>query len=409
MPSSPADSDVSDGRPRLRLAFVVPRFGENIVGGAELHASWITRRLAAAGHSVEVFTTCAVDHHTWRNALPAGTERWGDLLIRRFPTDARDLGIHGELERAISLGLKLSLDEELLWLRHGVSSSAMEDALGAEASRYDLVVAMPYLFGTTYFAWAAAPERTVLIPCLHDEAYARLGVTRKMLAGARGLLFNAPAEAALAGELVDDLPPWTVVGVGFDEPSGLDPDGFRRRHDLRRPFMLYVGRREGGKNTPLLADHFRRYKEQRGGDLELVFVGSGEPVPSHPDIREVKIDWSRRDDMYAAATVFCQPSTNESLSIVLMQAWLCDCPVVVHGHCAVTREHCERSNGGLWFTNYAEFEAVLDRLLASADLRTALARNGADYVRREYGWDVVVDRFEAAAASWAGAVTGSGG
>ena len=54
----------------MRLAFVTPRYGAEILGGAETQVRDYAERLAAAGHDVEALTTCAVDHHTWRNALP---------------------------------------------------------------------------------------------------------------------------------------------------------------------------------------------------------------------------------------------------------------------------------------------------------------------------------------------------
>ena len=62
----------------------------------------LAQRLASCGHRVDVITTCALDHSSWRNELPAGSERDGALTVRRFAVDDRDLGIHGELERAIT-------------------------------------------------------------------------------------------------------------------------------------------------------------------------------------------------------------------------------------------------------------------------------------------------------------------
>lgn len=409
MPSSPGaepaarpgEGEVGRSTERpLHIAFVVPRFGERVVGGAELLASWLAERLAGCGHGVEILTTCALNHFTWENELPPGDERYGPLLVRRFLCDERDAGIHGELERAIAAGVQLSREEELLWMRNGVASRQMEEALEREGDRFDMVIPLPYLFGTTYFAYAACPSRTIPIPCLHDEPYAKLGVVSEMLSGARGIFFNTPAEAQLAGQLAGELPRWTTVGLGFDPPTDVDPSRVRRRYSLERPFVLYVGRREGGKNTPLLQDNFMRYKHRRPGDLELVFVGGGDAPPKHPDIRELDFDWADRDSLYAAATVFCQPSVNESLSIVLMQAWLAERPVVVHGACPVTREHCQRSNGGLWFTSYAEFEEVFDRLVEDGALREALGSNGARYVRSEYSWEAVLGRFHEAARSW---------
>lgn len=387
---------------------VVPRYGRTIVGGAEMHARQLAERLAAAGHTVDILTTCALDHYTWANTEPVGMERDGLLNVHRFPVDERDLGIHGEMEHAIVSGYTLTREEERLWMRHGVASSAMEDELrrGADADRYDAVLAMPYLFGTTYFAYEACADRLLLIPCLHDESYARLKIVADMLAGSRGVLFNAHPEAELGRRLAggDGIARWAIVGLGFDPDAPGDPGAFRRRHRLDSPFVLSVGRREGGKNVPLLVDYFLRYKGRRGGDLRLVQAGSGDfRLPRRPDVVDLKPDWNERDAMYRASTIFCQPSVNESLSIVMMQAWLAERPVMVHGHGAVTRDHCQRSNGGLWFSNYAEFEAIVDRLVSDDRLRRALGANGRAYVDATYSWEAVLGRFHDAAYEWTAA------
>jgi glycosyltransferase involved in cell wall biosynthesis len=234
----------------------------------------------------------------------------------------------------------------------------------------------------------------VIIPCLHDEPFAHLNFVREMLSGARGLLFNTGAEASVAQEIIPALPPWAVVGVGFDAAETTNRRG--RRPKLPQPSIVYVGRRESGKNTPLLVDYFVRYKRRRSNPLYLAFAGAGDPVPARTDIVEIKRNWKLPPyDVFAAGTIACQPSINESLSIVLLQAWLTERPALVHGACAVTKEHCERSNGGLWFSSYAEFEEVVDRMLGSQQLRQALARNGRAYVEREYSWSAVLDRFHA--------------
>jgi glycosyltransferase involved in cell wall biosynthesis len=385
----------------LKLAVVVPRYGAG-TGGAEFHARLLAGKLAEVGHSVEVLATCAASHYTWANELPAGSGREGPLTVSRFPTDDRDLGIHGELERAIVLGFPIGRDEELLWLRHGVSSSGMEEHLAEHGDRYDLVLVFQYLFGTSYFAVAACPERAVVVPCLHDESYSRLRVVREMLERARGVIFNAEAEAALGLRLAPGIKRWSVVGVGFEPPEPGDAAAFMRRHKLSEPTLLYVGRRESGKNLPLVIDYFQRYKHRRGGDLRLVVAGPEGDValPARKDAMWLGDTWPPTDALFRSGTIVCQPSRNESFSIVLMQAWQAERPALVHGQCDVTREHCELSGGGLWFSSYAEFEAVLDRLLGDAELRARMGRSGRAYVEREYSWESVLGRFHQALADW---------
>jgi glycosyltransferase involved in cell wall biosynthesis len=53
-----------------------------------------------------------------------------------------------------------------------------------------------------------------------------------------------------------------------------------------------------------------------------------------------------------------------------------------------------KSNGGLYYSNRDEFVECLKLLVADGRLRAALGRNGRDYVRRNYRWDVVLGKYE---------------
>jgi glycosyltransferase involved in cell wall biosynthesis len=121
-----------------------------------------------------------------------------------------------------------------------------------------------------------------------------------------------------------------------------------------------------------------------------------DPPPPHPDIftpgaADDALMWG----LFRAATVYVHPSAYESFSIVLMDAWEGGRPALVNGRCDVTREHCERSGGGLWFDSYATFEVVLDRLLADADLRARLGAAGKAYVDAHYRWPTLLERYRA--------------
>jgi O-antigen biosynthesis protein len=384
--------------PKLRIGVVAPRFHHSILGGAELHARWLVEKLAGVGHNVDVFTTCAMDERTLANVLPPGDEPYGSVCVHRYLVDEFDPETRSDVDYAIHDGADLTLEEEEeLWLRNGVGSRAMESALAEASDKLDLVLALPYLAGTTYFAFCAAPRRFCLIPCLHDEPYARLAFTKRMLSEAKALLFNTLPEYQLARTIVPDLAPAAVVGLGLEVPQAPDSEAFRRRYGVYGPFAVFVGRLEAAKNVPLLIRYFLRYKARRGGELTLLLVGDGEvePPPS-PHVRQLRIDWADRDAMLTTASILFQPSLRESFSIVMMQAWLCGAPVVAHADGRVATFHCQQSNGGLWFRDYLEFEIILDRLQADGDLAARLGASGNRYVRREYGWDPVLVRFHAA-------------
>ncbi len=383
---------------RLRIAVVTPRYEETVLGGAELHARWLAQRLADRGHDMEVLTTCAVDGQTWRNELPAGSTGDGNLLVRRFRAEPPRFGLRAELDRRLRWEVLVDLADEERWLRAGPNSRALEKHLARQGHSYDAVLALPYLAGTTYFSAQAVQQRFFLIPCLHDEPFARLQFTGRLLKQSRAVLFNSDPERALAERLFPGaIARAHVVGLGFDPPPPTDAQLFRRNYGVSEPFILYVGRLEPHKNVPLLIDHFLRYKSRRPGDLKLLLVGAGEcePPPS-PHLRRIEIDWADRDAMLMAALLLVQPSTNESLSIVMMQAWACGRPVVVHAAGEVARYHCEQGNGGLWFANYPEFEAILDRLHHDSGLAHGLGKAGQTYVQERYSWERVLRRLEGA-------------
>ena len=82
--NNPIGSNLSEKR--YRIAIVVQRYGENVSGGAELHARQTAEHLLEIA-DVDVFTTCATDYLSWRNEFPAGTTRINGVRVNRFPVE----------------------------------------------------------------------------------------------------------------------------------------------------------------------------------------------------------------------------------------------------------------------------------------------------------------------------------
>ena len=381
------------------LAFVVPWFGRDIAGGAEAECRATARALRGRGVPVEILTTCARDHASpWSDYHEEGVSEEDGFTVRRFKVRPRDPERYGRLQWRLDLGATLTSFEEEDFVRESVNSNDLYAYLGAERHRYWYAF-IPYCFGTTWEGSLVAPERSLLIPCLHDEPFAYLKWTRRSLRAVRAVCFHVPAERALAERLAGAAPErFHLVGEGVDPLPPGDGARFRRKHRVLDPFILYAGRKAPEKNTPLLVEYFTRYRlTHPKSRLKLVLIGPGGvriPGRMSADILDLGfVSAQDKVDAYAAAVALCQPSLLESFSLVVMEAWLAGTPALVHGRCAVTRDHCLESNGGLFFDDYFEFVEAIEALAGDAALRGRMAEAGRAYVLGRYTWDRVTDNY----------------
>lgn len=391
---------------RYRIAFVTPRYGEGVVGGSEAVMAEAARGLAERGHDVEILTTCARNHFSWENEFDAGSFLDAGMTVHRFPTvsSGRHL-LTRELELKVQRGEHLSSAEEVAWVNGRLRVPDLYLRLLATAAAYDAVVLSPYLFWTTIYGAAAMPERAIIMPCLHDESYAWLSIVKESLSTAGGVWFLSEPEHQLGHRVAAALSPHhDVVGAAVDVPETYDATGFRSRHDLSRPFVLYAGRREEGKGWTQLLSAFEKAVAQGGFPFDLVTSGVGEPRPpaSIAD-RVIDLGFLSADEMpnaFAAASAVVQPSMNESFSRVLMEAWLASTPVIANAKGEVVAWHCERSGGGLTYSSEQEFAQSLRFIAEVPEAAARFAAGGREYVLANYTWDLVLDRMEASLSNF---------
>jgi glycosyltransferase involved in cell wall biosynthesis len=382
-----------------RVAFVPPRYGAQVLGGAESLCREIALGLVARGWEVDVLTTCAVDHYGWRNDLPAGVAEEDGVTVRRFRA-VHDFARPGlRAQRSIEAGVVPPLDDQLSWMSFYFRVPGLFHELLRFGDRYDAIVFMPYMFWTSTVCLPLVAERAVVIPCLHDETYARLDVVRPVLAEPAVAWFLSEPEHQLAHRLGPVAARHQVVGGGMNIPSGYDASGFRERHGIARPFLLYAGRRERDKGWPTLLSMFGRTLalDDHGVDLVTIGVGDAE-VPASLSGRVIDLGFlptEERDNAFAAALAYAQPSRMESFSRSVMESWLAGTPVLAIAQSEVVAWHCERSGGGVTFSDEFDLAQALRWLATAPEEAAAMADRGRRYVLDNYQWSVVLDRMEA--------------
>ncbi|MBI5878454.1 MAG: glycosyltransferase family 4 protein [Chloroflexi bacterium] len=380
---------------RPAIALVTPWYGADITGGAETVCRGLAEHLAHAGHAVEVLTTCAWRFQSdWgKNHHRPGLETLNGVPVRRFRVRPRDGQAFHQVNLRLMRGLGISTADEQQFMQHIIGSDELVAYIGEHRDAYRFVF-LPYMFGTSYWGARAAPENSLMMPCLHDEAYAHMAAFRALMPSLRGFLLLSQPERDLMQSLYG-IPAERLhlIGAGVDAAAGANPARFREKHRLAGPYIVYVGRRDETKNTPLLLDHFRRMKLEQGGDLKLVLIGPGgmPAAAARPDVIDLGVtDEQTKHDALAGALCLVNPSLNESFSLVLMEAWLAGRPVLVHAGCAVTVGHCRAGHGGLFFANYAEFSGALRWLSEHPTEAAAMGAQGARYVRANFTWERVL-------------------
>jgi glycosyltransferase involved in cell wall biosynthesis len=407
----------------MRIAFVVQRYGAEILGGSEYHCRLIAERIAHR-HEVDVLTTCARDYISWANEYPAGTDRIRGVTVRRFANaQTRDIHAFNQYSDWIFAN-DHTRDDELKWLQmQGPWCPALHDYLQAHHRAYDAVIFFTYLYAPTVRGLEIDPSRSILVPTAHDEPAIRLGIYRDVFRQPAAIAYNTDVERNFLKTTFDIRAiAEETVGCGVDllqgDPEGpgggagpADDDGedgvdviaqlrargvpFRRRHRLHGDFLLYGGRIDAGKGCEELLEYFTSYKE-RGGEADLVLMGV--KLMQIPEVPWVKFAGllSERERLQAleAATIVVVPSPFESLSLLALESMAVGTPVLCNGRAEVLVEHCLKSNAGLFYGDRDEFIECAALLLGDERLRRAMGRNGKEYVKRNYRWDAILAKYD---------------
>ena len=422
----------------MRIAFIVQRYGTEILGGPE-YACRLTAERLAERHDVDVLTTCARDNVTWKNEYAEGSDRVRGVTVRRFAnSQTRDAVDFTRYSDWIFQTPHTTADE-MDWLkRQGPWSPGLLEYLKRHHKQYEALVFYNYLYAPTVLGLQIDPGRSILVPAAHDEPPIHLGMYQDVFRIPKAIAYLSEPERKFVTDRFDrsaaieetmgcgvDLPPHHAYpkpagqNTAADQETPADPvqgeteeagagdsgrfpshvssrgASFKRRHRIHGPFALYGGRIDPGKGCEELIEYFSTYVTA-GGDASLVLMGLKlMPLPEEPFINFAGM-LSEQERLHAleAATVVVCPSPYESLSLIALEALAVGTPIVCNARSDVLVDHCLRSNGGLFYRDRDEFVECMKLLVADDRLRAAMGRSGREYVRRNYRWDVVLGKLD---------------
>jgi len=422
----------------VRIAFIVQRYGTEILGGPE-YACRLTAERLAERHDVDVLTTCAADNVTWKNDYAEGADRVRGVTVRRFANaQVRDLADFSRYSEWIFNNPHGAADE-LEWLkRQGPWSPGLIEYLKRHYQQYEALIFYCYRYAPTVLGLQIDPGRSILVPDAHDEPAIRLDIYDAVFRSPKAIGYLTDPERRFTAQRFNRAAANDeTVGCGVDLPQhnayprpagqsaaadqnstaeapspendeGAADDGgrfpshvssrgasFKRRHRIHGPFALYGGRIDPGKGCEELFEYFSAYAAA-GGDASLVLMGLKlMPLPEEPFVNFAgMLSEQERLNALEAATVVVCPSPTESLSLIALEALAVGTPILGNARNDVIVDHCLRSNGGLFYRDRDEFVECMKVLVGDERMRAAMGRAGRDYVRRNYRWDVVLGKFD---------------
>jgi glycosyltransferase involved in cell wall biosynthesis len=342
----------------LSICIVAPRYGDDFAGGAERSLRAIAEALHAAGHRVEVFTTCARSDGEWKNDYQEGTSQLGGVPVHRFHIDAGQ-------------------EQSELRCTH------LLEVLTRVASDFDTIITGPYLPRLPRDVAAAFPEKTLVLPCFHDELAARAPRCRTIYGQTAGMLYHSAEEQTFAeAELGLNHSNAHVIGTYLEPPpsprlSEAKPGG---------AYVVYCGRYSDEKGLPPLLDLARDYARRHPDRFKFVFMGDGAvAIPKEPWARDLGfVSEEVKREVLAGAAALIHWSERESLSLVALEAWAQATPLICNAGCAVLAGHLERCGGGVAAADAEAFTRALDDLWEHADEWQGRGEAGQRYVRAHY-------------------------
>lgn len=387
--------------PGRKFLFIIGAFGKNVRGGAEGFVYQLATELSKNGADIEVWTTNSNDPVKRKVTSNEKDDEDLPFKIRRFPVNRNAERFFGIIHRFMQKRFLAQIPLlRKLWVDSNIYGYGMYEALVEEGERFDLIHLFHYLHGTSHRLSGVFPEKTLLHPFVHKESFLYNPVMVDLFAGVRGVTCNTPVCGQLAMSSHCGLTPKFYVPIG----NGVERKVSVESSTQNSNYLVYIGRMVPDKNISLLLSWHERLLQENPNAPELICIGDGllakHSAFSHPKIHHKSwVDEEEKIRLLRNAKALVQLSLLESFSLVMMESWLEETPVIVHKDSPALMEHIRNSkSAGIAVGNYEDYKLAV-QTLSDEKQRAKLGKLGKEYVEFHYNWKQVCSNYFSAVDS----------
>lgn len=344
--------------------------------------------------------------------LPKGSQNMNGVKIFRFPV----LNALGRILFVLQNHMyhrHVPLNDISRTVYNGPISPQM--LLATIRSDYDIAMASSFPLMHMYYAYVAKRinRRPLVFHCgIHteDDWSFNRPCSFKIMRRCDALIANTTHERNYLVSKGLDAKTIHVVGCGVDlhEFDGANGREFRAKIGLsNEPIVLFVGQMVAHKGVDILLEAMKEVWTQFS-DARLVLAGAPTAFNFVLERRIERLDPESRSKVisvgrfseeakpaiFASCDVFALPSRYESFGIAYLEAWACKKPVIGTWSGAIPSVIRDGEDGLLVaYGRTSELSEAIIKLLGDRSLASTLGRNGWNKVRRNYTWNVVVEKF----------------
>ena len=380
----------------MKIGFVVQRYGEDIIGGAEYHCRLIVKYLKPH-FDIEVFTSKANDYITWKDYYRDKITYIDGVKVNRFSVSKKRNPIKfGKIQQKV-FEKEHTEKDELKWIEEeGPNLPKLIKEIKNREEEFDFFIFFSFRYYHSFHGIKMLPQKSILVPTAEPDPTLYLKVFRPIFNLPRAIVYNSWEEKRIINLYSNNYNvPGDVVGVGSEIPYEYNENRFRKKYGIEDKFLLYIGRIDKNKGVDHLFDFFQKYKKENKDNLKLVLIGKEVfPIPEDEDIIYVgAISDEDKFDALSAAEILMMPSFYESLSMVTIESWALRKPVIVNGGCPVLKDQIIRSGGGLYYNNYFEFKEALEYILNNKKIYEKMGEKGRAFYEENYTWNRIVEKY----------------